>query len=246
MISGAFSSDFNKPSNEPASTLIDINITPTPTPQQTIQGENQARQDVSNGFAVNSPTHLISFKDGLLNKTDFTSTQMGSMATGGIRPGEIQRDPNARPNSYLSQFYLDRPTSSSPDFGLLNAVTLNGLAAMTTVNTYGDPLLLDLTGNGVGMTDIRDGVLFDTDHSGTLKRMGWADRSTGMLVVNDGTGQIKNVSQMFSEYYAGKVGLGGAAGEARFKDGFAALASEDVNADGVIDLNDPIWSTLRV
>ena len=246
MISGAFSSDFNKPSNEPASTLIDINITPIPTPQQTIQGENQARQDVSNGFAVNSPTHLISFKDGLLNKTDFTSTQMGSMATGGIRPGEIQRDPNARPNSYLSQFYLDRPTSSSPDFGLLNAVTLNGLAAMTTVNTYVDPLLLDLTGNGVGMTDIRDGVLFDTDHSGTLKRTGWADRSTGMLVVNDGTGQIKNVSQMFSEYYSGKVGLGGAAGEARFKDGFAALVSEDANADGVIDLNDPIWSTLRV
>lgn len=226
--------------------LIDINITPTPTPQQTIQGENQARQDVSNGFVVNSPTHLISFKDGLLNKTDFTSTQMGSLATGGIRPGEIQRDPNARPNSYLSQFYLDRPTSSRPDFGLMNAVTLNGLAAMTTVNTYVDPLLLDLTGSGVRMTAIDDGVLFDTDHSGTLKRTGWADRSTGMLVVDDGTGQIKNVSQMFSEYYAGKVGLGGAAGEARFKDGFAALASEDSNADGVIDQNDPVWSTLRV
>ena len=246
MIAGSFSRDKNIPSANPASTLIDINITPSPQPQKTIQDENQTRQDVNNGFAVNSPTHSISFKDGLLNKTDFTSTQMGSLATGGIRPGEIQRDPNARPNSYLSQFYLDRPTSSKPDYGLLNAVTLNGLAAMTTVNTYVDPLLLDLTGNGVRMTDIGDGVLFDTDHSGTLKRTGWADRSTGMLVVDDGTGQIKNVSQMFSEYYAGKLGVGGAAGEARFKDGFAALASEDSNADGVIDRNDPIWSRLRV
>ena len=226
--------------------LIDINITPSPKPQQTIQDETQSRQDVSNGFAVNLPTHSISFKDGLLNKTDFTSTQMGSLATGGIRPGEIQPDPNARPNSYLSQFYLDRPTSSKPDFGLLNAVTLNGLAAMTTVNTYVDPLLLDLTGKGVRMTDLRDGVLFDTDHSGTLKRTGWADRSTGMLVVDDGSGQIKDVSQMFSEYYAGKFGVGGAAGEARFKDGFAALASEDSNTDGVIDHHDPIWSKLRV
>ncbi|WP_157665687.1 hypothetical protein [Pseudomonas fragi] len=246
MISGAFSSGSTDSSDKSGSTLIDININPAPQPQQTIQHENQTRQDVSNGFAVNSPTHSISFKDGLLNKTDFTSTQMGSLATGGIRPGEIQRDPNARPNSYLSQFYLDRPTSSKPDYGLLNAVTLNGLAAMTTVNTYVDPLLLDLTGNGVRMTDLGDGVLFDTDHSGTLKRTGWANRSTGMLVVDDGTGHIKNVSQMFSEYYAGKHGVGGAAGEARFKDGFAALASEDSNADGVIDRNDPIWNRLRV
>jgi hypothetical protein len=29
---------------------------------------------------------------------------------------------------------------------------------------------------------------------------------------------------MFSEYYGGKVGVNGAAGEAKFKDGFAALA----------------------
>ena len=226
--------------------LIEIYLNSSPKPQQKIQDENQFRQDINNGFAVNSPTHSISFKDGLLSKTDFTSTQMGSLATGGIRPGEIQRDPNARPNSYLSQFYLDRPTSSKPDFGLLNAVTLNGLAAMTTFNTYVDPLLLDLTGNGVRMTDLRDGVLFDTDNSGTLKRTGWADPGTGMLVVDDGSGLIKDVSQMFSEYYGGKAGVGGAAGEIRFKDGFAALASEDSNADGVIDHNDPIWSKLRV
>ncbi|MHC8316157.1 S8 family serine peptidase [Pseudomonas sp. LB3P31] len=225
--------------------LIDIDMTPSPQPQQNIQGENKARQDVSNGYVVNSPTHSILFKDDTLNKTDFTSTQIGSLATGGIRPGEIQLDPNARPNTYLSQFY-QTPDSTRPDFSLLNAVTLNGLSAMTTVNTYVDPLLLDLGGNGVRMTDIRDGVLFDTDHSGTLKRTGWADRSTGMLVIDNGSGQIKDVSQMFSEYYAGKAGVGGAAGEVRFKDGFAALASEDANADGVIDKNDPIWSKLRV
>ncbi len=225
--------------------LIDIDITPSPQPQQNIQGENKARQDVSNGYVVNSPTHSIVFKDDTLNKTDFTSTQIGSLTTGGIRPGEIQLDPNARPNTYLSQFY-QTPDSTRPDFSLRNAVTLNGLSAMTTVNTYVDPLLLDLGGNGVRMTDIRDGVLFDTDHSGTLKRTGWADRNTGMLVIDDGSGQIKDVSQMFSEYYAGKAGVGGAAGEVRFKDGFAALASEDANADGVIDQNDPIWSKLRV
>ncbi|MCU1752116.1 S8 family serine peptidase [Pseudomonas sp. 6D_7.1_Bac1] len=170
---------------------------------------------------------------------------MASLASGGVRPGEMQLDPNARPNTYLSSFY-QAPNSSKPDFSLRNAVTLNGLSAMSTFNTYVDPLLLDLTGNGVHMTDIRDGVLFDTDHSGTLKRSGWADRTTGMLVIDDGSGQIKDVSQMFSEYYGGKAGVNGAAGEARFKDGFAALASEDANKDGVIDSRDPIWSKLRV
>ncbi|MBD8147980.1 S8 family serine peptidase [Pseudomonas fluorescens] len=245
MIIGGFAEESNIPPSASTSSLIDINITPDPQPQQNIQGENKARQDVSNGYVVNSPTHSIVFKDDTLNKTDFTSTQIGSLTTGGIRPGEIQLDPNARPNTYLSQFY-QTPDSTRPDFSLRNAVTLNGLSAMTTVNTYVDPLLLDLGGNGVRMTDIRDGVLFDTDHSGTLKRTGWADRNTGMLVIDDGSGQIKDVSQMFSEYYAGKAGVGGAAGEVRFKDGFAALASEDANADGVIDQNDPIWSKLRV
>ncbi|MBD2797846.1 S8 family serine peptidase [Xenorhabdus sp. 18] len=169
---------------------------------------------------------------------------MASLATGGIRPGEMQRDPNVRPNDYLSQYYLT--PDGKPDINWRNAVMLNGLSAMTTFNTYVDPLLLDLSGNGVHMTDIRDGVLFDMDNSGTLKRTGWADRTTGILVIDDGSGQIKNASQMFSEYYGGQAGVNGATGEKKFKDGFAALASEDVNKDGVIDQNDPIWGKLRV
>jgi len=43
-----------------------------------------------------------------------------------------------------------------------------------------------------------------------------------------------------------KAGTNGGPGQAPFKDGFAALASEDKNGDGVIDKNDPIWSKLRV
>ena len=88
------------------------------------------------------------------NKNGFTSTQMASLASGGVRPGEMQLDPNARPNTYLSQFY-PTPSATKPDFSLRSAVTLNGLSAMSTFNTYVDPLLLDLTGNGVHMTDIR-------------------------------------------------------------------------------------------
>ncbi|MGY3015556.1 subtilisin-like proprotein convertase family protein/Ca2+-binding RTX toxin-like protein [Pseudomonas sp. TE6283] len=225
---------------------IQIHIDASPKPQQHIQGEDQARQDVSNGYVQNAATHNVFALGGILNKTDFASTQMASLTSGGIRPGEMQLDPNARPNSHLSKFYLDQPSTSGFDFSLRNAVTLNGLSAMTTRNTYVDPLLLDLGGEGVRMTDLSDAVLFDTDHSGTLKRSAWADRKTGMLVIDDGSGQVKDVSQMFSEYYKGKAGVNGAAGEARFKDGFAALASEDGNGDGIIDARDPIWNQLRV
>lgn len=158
----------------------------------------------------------------------------------------MQLDPNAHPNNYLSQFYVDPGSTSETAPNLLNAATLNGLAAMTTVNTYVDPILLDLTGNGVHMTPMSNGVLFDTDNSGTLKRTGWADTQTGMLVVDDGSGQIKNISQMFSEYFGGQAGTNGGPGQAPFKDGFAALASVDANHDGVIDKNDPIWSKLKV
>ncbi|CNI10567.1 putative serine protease [Yersinia aldovae] len=225
---------------------IDITINPTPQAVQRIADEDQARRDVTNGYLVNKPTHSFSFSDSTLNNTDFTSVQMGSMASGGIRPGEVQLDPNIQPSRYLSDYYLERPSYMLPETGLFDAATLNGLSAQTTVNTYVDPLLLDLSGEGVTMTGIEDGVLFDTDNSGTLKRTGWAGSNTGILVLDKGSGRIDNISQMYSEYYGGAAGSNGQPGEKRYQDGFAALASEDADGNGAIDPRDPIWSQLRI
>ncbi|WET14279.1 hypothetical protein P2W49_17445 [Yersinia intermedia] len=192
---------------------IDINITPTPQAVQRIADEDQAQRDVTNGYLVNKPTHSFSFTDGSLDKTDFASVQMGAMASGGVRPGEVQLDPNIQPSRYLSDYYLERPSYMLPETGLFDAATLNGLSAQTTVNTYVDPLLLDLSGKGVSMTGIEDGVLFDTDNSGTLKRTGWAGPDTGMLVLDNGSGKIDNISQMYSEYYGGTAGVKGQPGK---------------------------------
>ncbi|MBS9444423.1 serine protease, partial [Photorhabdus heterorhabditis] len=96
-----------KNGHSPSTNLINIDINSSPQPQKHIQGENKAQQDVANGYIQNSATHKIFTLAGILNKTDFASTQMASLATGGIRPGEMQLDPNVRPNAYLSQFYLD-------------------------------------------------------------------------------------------------------------------------------------------
>ena len=242
-----FSSVFELPgADAPKTNLINIEIDANPQPQSGTTSEGRAAQDVRNGFVHNSATTKISFSDDTLNKTDFTSAQMGSFATGGIRPGEFQLDPNAKPGAYLSQRYLDPLSTPNPNALALNAATLNGLSAMTTFNTYVDPILLDLSGSGAKMTGVEDGVMFDVDHSGALKRTGWADRATGILVVDDGSGQIVNASQMISEYYGGRAGANGSRGETPFKDGFAALASVDANANGVIDSSDAIWSKFRV
>ncbi len=226
------------------SSPIKIDITPTTESRRNLQGQDDIRNDVSAGYVTRRLTHSIAFTDKTLDNTDFTSAQMGSLATGGIRPGELQRDPNVRPNQHLAQFYKEG--ADKPDFSLRNAAVLNGLAAMTTVNTYVDPLLFDLSGKGAGMTGLDDAVLFDVDNSGSLHRTGWADRQTGMLVHDDGSGQINRISQLFSEYYAGKPGTDGAPGETPFKDGFAALASVDANADGAITPADPAWGALRL
>jgi len=224
--------------------FLKIEITPTTDSRRDLQGQDDIRNDVSDGYVDRRLTHSIAFTDKTLENTDFTSAQLGSLATGGIRPGELQLDPNVRPNQYLSQFF--RAGSEQPDFSLRNAVVLNGLAAMTTVNTFVDPLLLDLSGQGVGLTGIEEGVLFDIDNSGSLRRTGWADRQTGMLVHDDGSGQVSSISQLFSEYYGGKAGSEGNAGETPFKDGFAALASVDANADGAISAEDAGWAQLKV
>lgn len=224
--------------------LLQIEITPTTDSRRDLQGQDDVRNDVSSGFVNRRLTHSIAFTDNTLENTDFTSAQLGSLATGGIRPGELQKDPNVRPNQHLSQFYREGPEQA--DYSLRNAVVLNGLAAMTTVNTFVDPLLLDLSGQGAGMTGLEDGVLFDIDNSGALRRTGWADRQTGMLVHDQGSGQVTNVSQLFSEYYGGQAGKDGSSGETPFKDGFAALASVDANTDGVINPDDAVWTQLKV
>jgi subtilisin-like proprotein convertase family protein/Ca2+-binding RTX toxin-like protein len=232
--------------NPNPSSLIKIDTISNPQPRPKIQDESTATQNITDGYVANEPTHKFFFLGGELDKTDFTSTQLGALATGNLRPGEIQLNTNVQPTQHLEQFYLDQPANGAADFSLRNAAVLNGLAAQTTENIFIDPLLLDLTGTGVQMTPISDGVLFDTDNSGTLKRTGWADRSTGMLVVDNGGGQITSISQMISEYYGGAAGTNGAPGAVTFKDAFAALASEDGNADAVITAADPAWAKLRV
>lgn len=225
---------------------VEITVNPDPNPSTQVITEGRATSNVQQGHITKEPTHGITLSAGELDKDDFISTQVASISTGGVRPGEIQPDQNLRPNAYLQESFIDKGNACTPTERLQNGLIINNVGAETTKNVYVDPLLLDLTGDGVQMTSIVEGTVFDIDNSGFLKRTGWMGAGTGILVVDDGSGVISHGGQLVSEYLGGRSGENGLPGEARFKDAFEALASLDSNGDGKVTSTDAQWQYLRV
>ena len=88
-----------------------------------------------------------------------------------------------------------------------------------------DPLVLDLTGNGVNLTgETNVAPMFDMNGTGFAVHTGWTQPGTGLLVLQDANGQVKNINQL----------IGG-----ENNSGFAALAQQDTNPDSAIDVSHP-------
>ncbi|WP_269326187.1 putative Ig domain-containing protein [Chromobacterium piscinae] len=222
-----------------------ISIHPDPIPQSRTQGEGEAMDLTRQGFIDHSATLSIGFGNGMLNHTDLVSTTAASMASACIRPGEVQNDNNDFTNNAIAKAIL--APASMDAWASLNAATIGSQSANCMNQVYIDPLVLDLSGKGIGLTSFQSNpVLFDIDHSGTLKRTGWTDGQTGFLAVANADGKVTDISQMFSQYFGGQAGSNGGVGTAPYANGFAALAAQDSNKDGVIDANDAIWNSLRV
>ncbi|MFA6605358.1 MAG: hypothetical protein WCS75_00005, partial [Sphingomonas sp.] len=97
----------------------------------------------------------------------------------------------------------------------------------------GDPLIIDLDGDGIETTSL-DGskVYFDVDGDGFAERTGWLKSDDGFLVLDaNGNGRIDSIAEMF-----GGVGASG----------FAELASYDTDGDGRITVADAVWGSLQV
>jgi hypothetical protein len=97
----------------------------------------------------------------------------------------------------------------------------------------GDPLILDLTGQGLETTSLQGSpVHFDLNNDFFAERTGWLGADDGFLVYDkNGNGVIDDASEMFGTFTGS---------------GFADLAQYDDNHDGVIDASDAIWSQLLV
>lgn len=105
-----------------------------------------------------------------------------------------------------------------------------------------DPLTLDLDGDGLETVGIDSGrlVYFDHNNDGVKTATGWVGSDDGFLVLDrNGNGMIDSGAELFGDSTV--LADGGTAA-----DGFAALAEQDTNGDGVIDANDSGWGDLRI
>jgi VCBS repeat-containing protein len=110
-----------------------------------------------------------------------------------------------------------------------------------------DPLTLDLDGDGLETTGIdpNNPILFDHDGDGTANATGWVKPDDGYLVFDrNENGVIDDGTELFGDSTPLLDENGEVVGQAA--DGFAALAAEDTNHDGIVDAHDANWDKLRV
>jgi hypothetical protein len=91
---------------------------------------------------------------------------------------------------------------------------------------------IDIDGDGLNTTNIKNGVKFDILNNGTPINTGWGNADDGLLVFDrNGNGKIDNGSELF----------GGGVGQ-----GFGKLAALDTNKDGILDAKDTDFGKLQV
>lgn len=101
-------------------------------------------------------------------------------------------------------------------------------------------LAFDLDGDGIETSHDAAGVLFDNDNDGIRTATSWIMPDDGLLVMDrNGNGLIDNGSELFG---AGTLLANGS----RAASGFAALAEQDSNGNGVISSDDASWDQLKI
>lgn len=105
------------------------------------------------------------------------------------------------------------------------------------------PIMIDVAGNGFDLTNVADGVMFNITGFGR-EPLGWtrADSDDAFLALDlNANGLIDNGAELFGNFTYQPEPAPGAE-----RNGFAALAVFDYNADGKIDSRDSVYSELRL
>lgn len=109
-------------------------------------------------------------------------------------------------------------------------------APITGASQIFRPVVLDLDGDGIEVTDKAHGVAFDVDDSGYLKRTAWVKGDDALLVLDRNTnGQFDSGRELFCN---GDVSLS--------RRGLAGMAWVDANYDGRLTVADPVWNELKL
>ena len=148
---------------------------------------------------------------------------------------------------------IERPAAnvdiSLESVGGLNYITPEQIARMKcALENKVDPLILDLGGAGVKLTNPHTSpVHFDMNNDGEKVQTGWNSPDEGMVVLDlDGNGKIDNVSELMSEYFGAEQGSRDSPSKKTFDNAFDALRSLDSNKDLKFDNQDERWGDVRV
>jgi hypothetical protein len=131
------------------------------------------------------------------------------------------------------------PPPPVPDPGPGGCIDNCGGGTFDETGAGGDPLVINLHGP-YKLTGLEDPVSFDISASGQPRATGWTARDSDIAFLaldRNGNGQIDDGSELFGN--ATPLNHGG-----RAPNGFEGLAQYDANADGIIDVSDPVWSSL--
>jgi hypothetical protein len=102
------------------------------------------------------------------------------------------------------------------------------------------PIVINLGQGGYELSGANDPVTFDINATGAPQRISWTARGAAMAFLaldRNGDGVINDGSELFGNHTPLPRGIAAA-------NGFDALAQYDANSDGILDANDPIWSSL--
>ncbi|MEM9128812.1 MAG: hypothetical protein AAGA97_03710, partial [Pseudomonadota bacterium] len=132
---------------------------------------------------------------------------------------------------------MDRPVSESDKVGIIGFMN-TGIPGLGPRNNKDKPLILDLDGTGVELTELSNSTVFvDSSGDGLLNRTAWAATGNGVLFYDaDGDGAISEKREyVFTEWDPTAT-----------SDIEALRAVFDSNGDGVFDANDDAWADFKV
>ncbi|MDD2801684.1 MAG: calcium-binding protein, partial [Methylococcales bacterium] len=235
---------FIDPNINPAATTSQFNLNINPniiTPKLTTPTDPLRPVNSTNNTLLSSGNYSLTGV-GDVNVARGIEAWFNNSLTDSFRPGAFQLAPIS-PTQTLSKM-IDNAFSLP---NLLNG--FNNATRGLNLYTPTDPLLLDLNGDGVHLTDYGSNpVLFDIDHDGgTLEQTGWVSAQDGIVVYDlNGNGKIDHIGETLSEYFNGSVGSGGNAGTKPHSNGLAALKSLDSNNDNQFTSADAAWNNVKV